>query len=100
MATVIEKLVRRYACSVCHRSWSKRSVAAAHAARCAKDPTSRACGTCRHDFEGPNELGCGIGARPDDVRCVWQCPQWEPLPIHVTNQVDVVVRDRTDWTGR
>jgi hypothetical protein len=66
-----------------------------HAATCAKDPASRACGTCRHDYrhdDGPGvESGCMKGVRSDHEHCIWACPEWEPRSQFVTHLVDVVV---------
>lgn len=84
MAEVQVHLRKRYQCTTCPRSYSSRKTAEAHAAECVKDPATRACGTCKHDFRGGgyDEGGpcCEIGARPDDVLCVRHCDSWEIAP--------------------
>lgn len=43
--------VVRYRCPYCRKSWSSRSAAEAHIARCWYNPEVRGCKTCVHFFQ-------------------------------------------------
>lgn len=94
-AEVEVHLRRRFQCSTCGRSSSKRKVILDHVAEgCIKDPDARACPTCVHN--GQAEMGgfyCSLGlleppaAVPGDplgapVResFLRNCSSWAPLP--------------------
>lgn len=93
MAEVVSKVVTRFACSVCHRSWASKRRAAQHVDHCPHDPASRACATCRHDGDR-DDPGCHIGMRPGGLPCIYQCSSWEPTREFVTNTVEVFVTDK------
>lgn len=93
MAEVVSKVVTRYACSTCGRSYSRKATAALHITHCPKEVSSRACATCRHDGTR-DDPGCMKLARPVGLPCIYNCPSWEAARSHLTNVVDVYVTDR------
>lgn len=97
-SVVVERVVTRYACSTCNKSWSRRARANAHLKRgCPKDPEARACGSCRFDMTDlePGQPTCARNMLRalEDNRCRYQCPGWEPARMHVSHIIDLVVAD-------
>lgn len=66
--------VKRYVCPFCSRGHSKPVAAAAHIARCWKNPATRSCTTCKF-FEQvkccgmPDVYGCYTPMCPDTDTC-------------------------------
>jgi hypothetical protein len=54
MTVPIAKHVTRWQCPYCDRTWSKRTVAALHIARCWYNPAARSCKSC--DYYEPEQL--------------------------------------------
>jgi hypothetical protein len=79
--------VKRYRCSFCFRGWSSRSRAEKHAEGCVKDPSVRACATCRYDYRGGDGINepagacCDLGIRPKEEICLRHCHAWEARVI-------------------
>ena len=86
--------VTRYQCPHCRATRSKKPAAAAHIARCWKNPDVRTCKTCEHYLPAtPAETcnpgegcgctgfpeGCDVGIEvPVDAWPATHCPKWEP----------------------
>lgn len=60
----------RYRCPFCRRSWSSKTTASEHVARCWLDQANRTCKTCKHHWPGApatydepmDPEGCEVGA--------------------------------------
>lgn len=89
-AEVEVRLRKRYQCSICHRSSSKRTTIARHVKDgCAKDPQTHACPTCRYNAVTDDGFACMLGllvvSRQDQEifdttppTLLMHCLRWEP----------------------
>lgn len=54
MSTPIVVRAVRHQCPYCRRTWAHRAAAAAHVARCWRNPEARGCKTCMH-YQPPED---------------------------------------------
>lgn len=68
-STEPEKItVTRYRCPHCRRSWTRRSAAVAHIARCWSNPDAKNCRTCAYFIPANtcDEPTCGCGGEDEE----------------------------------
>lgn len=87
MTAALELRVIRYQCPYCNRSWSKRTPAETHIARCWRNPATRSCKTCvnfcpaekPHRFDPgyqPEAEGCALSLLEVGAPLKSNCPAW------------------------